>query len=102
MTPARGNKGSAKKRVSTRSSTKAKQKAAAANNIPPQFAKVPEEAKVKQAREAGKLSITWGWNEWRILAPLVAEHIVAFGRDRLGNALYQAQHVLPVMLRRTS
>ena len=101
MTPARGNKGSAKKRVSTRSSTKAKQKAAAANNIPPQFAKVPEEAKVKQAREAGKLSITWGWNEWRILAPLVAEHIVAFGRDRLGNALYQAQHVLPVMLRRT-
>lgn len=68
-------------------------------NVPAQFKAIGEDARTRPREDS---PVTWGWKQWRIVAPSVHEHLSTHGRAGLVAALVKAQQQLPASLHRTA
>lgn len=65
--------------------------APSATGIPEALHNIPDEMETRAARTNGVPAIRWGWPQWRKLAPLIAGHVLTYGREGLAAVLDRAQ-----------
>lgn len=72
---------------------------AAASDIPDSLSIIPADIQISGTNPP---RITWGWKQWKLVAPLVHQHAAQLGRGGLATALFKAQaQVLPLREQRT-